>query len=209
MDFIGQKGPSSKTHLVFLDLLILGLQIVCLGIQSVKRKAKDAAAETGVGSRTGNALNVTGSQSSVTGLAAAATTQTLDFEERGLHGSDHQAVDIELQNLNPEGARVESTSSIPRAEQDEDEDDQERESLLAAHTAPRSDSHLFDAFNSGEVIIADLDLQRVAREQFIVDSQQSASTQDGRSTAANAFTASFSGTGLNFRMRIGNRILGI
>lgn len=186
MDFIGQKGPSSKLHLVLLDFLVLGLQLVNLGILLVRHKAKEAS-----GTATASA----------SATAAPAPTQTLDFEERGQLSSDHQAVDIELQNLNSAGREEATVEESPVNER-------EREALLASSTAPRSsDSHIFDAFNSGEIMIADLNLPTMIVEQFL--NYRHPLPQIDQPVTPGMATASFTGTGLGFRMRIGNRIWGI
>lgn len=184
MDFIGQKGPSSKIHLVLLDMLVMVLQLVNLGIMLTRRKAKAASEVT-----------------SATAVALQAPTQTLDMEERGLHQSDHQAVDIELQDLNSSGVQEEPTANVA----DEDEGEREREALLSS-ARPLSDAHLFDAFNSGEIMIADLNLAAMIKDQFINYRNPAA---ESRPAGTGLTSASFTGSNLGFRLRVGNRIWGL
>jgi len=203
MDFIGQKGPTSKIHLLALDLLVLFLQIVHMGVMVVKRKAKAAAESTPT---TANAANTDAP-------STTAPQQTVDFEERGQLRSDHQEVDIELQDLNPDSTAVHRPSEPAGARDEREEADQgERERLLAATDAPRSDRHIFDAFNSGEIMVADLNLANVVREQLILSREAAEAARaaaSGASTAQGIAGASFSGSGLNLRIRVGNRTFGL
>ncbi|GAB7343433.1 hypothetical protein MBLNU457_1460t1 [Dothideomycetes sp. NU457] len=200
MDFIGQKGPTSKIHLLCLDVLVLILQLVHIGILSVKKKAKAAADGPATAASTTPAI------------PAAPSLQNLDFEERGQLRSDHQQVDIELQELNPDStlARRAAPQVADEAEgADEDGEGEERQRLLQTTETPRSDRHIFDAFNSGEIMVADLNLYNIVREQFMLTRQTVEATQSGDSSTSGISSAGFTGTGLNFRFRIGNRIWGV
>ena len=132
MDFIGQKGPTSKLHLLLLDLLLVSIQLVHMTVHITRQRLKETSALT----------------TTSAGRAAApaeAVAQDLDHEERGVRRSDEQQ-DIEMQTLDPDGAaRIDAT---------EVEATSERDSLLAATTAPRTDAHIFDAFNSGQIAVS-------------------------------------------------------
>lgn len=149
MDFIGQKGPSSKLHLFLLDLLVVILQLVHLAAVSLRKRLRE---------------------SSVAGVASTNTTQTtaqdLDSEERGVRRSDEQQ-DIEMQTLNSSGSVVTSSTDTPGPNNPTTATDEaaDRESLLAS-TAPRTDAHVFDAFNSGQIVLADLDLWKTLKDQI-------------------------------------------
>ncbi|KAK5108844.1 hypothetical protein LTR62_007734 [Meristemomyces frigidus] len=144
MDFIGQKGPSSKIHLVLLDILVVLLQLVHLSAHFTRLRLKD------------NAVSVT----TTTGrqYAAQATGQNHDAEERGVRRSGEQQ-DVEMQALNPSGAAVE-------VEQPASEETVERNEDLLASTSARTDAHIFNAFNSGQIVLADLDIIATVKEQF-------------------------------------------
>lgn len=189
MDFIGQKGPTSKLHLVFLDFLLLGLQLVALGTHLTREKVKKQA--------------TTPPPASAAPAATVAPTQDLDHEERGLRRSDHDPVDIELQTLNPSGRQVESEPISTGQE----EVNEEREALLASSMPPRTDAHLFDAFNSGEIMIADLDISALVITQYreSQDVQSEITTSPPGSTLSERLARG----GLGFRIRIGDRILGV
>lgn len=179
MDFIGQKGPTSKIHLVLLDFVVLALQLIHLSILIAKQRAKEAA--EGAGSQ-----------------HSARTTQNHDFEERGLLRADHDPVDIELQDLNPSGRH-----EGPEESTEPEGGGGERDALLAS-TAPASDAHIFDAFNSGEIIIADLNIAETVRTQFL-KYRDASSQRDPNAGLASRLSSS----GLNpltFRIRVGNRI---
>ncbi|KAK3675707.1 hypothetical protein LTR78_004348 [Recurvomyces mirabilis] len=143
MDFIGQKGPTSKVHLLLLDLLVVILQLVHLSTHITRTRLKDSS------------VSVT--TSSGTQYTATAIRQDHDAEERGVRRSgEHQ--DIEMQTLNPSGT---STEPVPnRASTTERADD------TLASTSPRTDAHIFNAFNSGQIVLADLDIFQTTRDQF-------------------------------------------
>lgn len=186
MDFIGQQGPTSKLHLVALDALIVSLQLVHLSAHIARTKLKEALTVTPPG-----------------GLetAPAASVQDHDHEERGVRRSQEGA-DIEMQNLDPSGSAA--ASSGPPVS---DEEPSERESLLAS-TAPSTDAHIFDAFNSGQIVLADLDITQTVKEQFWAYQNSSLESRSS-SSQMQALEASFPGSRLGLRVRVGNRILGI
>ncbi|KAM3420342.1 hypothetical protein BST61_g3623 [Cercospora zeina] len=148
MDFIGQRGPSSKMHLLLLDFVLLGLQIVHLSASTLRRRLRSAI-------ETGSAV--------VAVDPAAGTIQTVEDEERGVRRSAEQnrGADIEMQNLTAAGTSTVTTVPTPS--------DEERERLLASFTsARRTEAHIFDAFNSGQMVVADLDLGRTMKEQMVL-----------------------------------------
>ena len=198
MDFIGQKGPTSKLHLLCLDVLVLLLQVLHIGILTVKKKAR-AAAES----------PTTTTTSAPRTVPTAPSQQNLDFEERGQLRSDHQQVDIELQELNSDGATARQHISREPDGPEEDTGGEERQRLLQTTETPRSDRHIFDAFNSGEIMVADLNLYKIMKEQFMLSREAVENAQSASGSTSGSSSASFAGTGLNFRIRIGNRILGV
>lgn len=145
LDFIGQKGPTSKLMLVLLDLLVVALQLVHLSAIIARQKLKDGDAAPSA-------------------VAQPMAAQDLDSEERGVRRSielQHRGVQesIELQSLNTAGRAAE-----PARESDEDE---ERRNAALESTAPRSDEFLFDAFKNGQIVLADLNPLKTAQEQII------------------------------------------
>ena len=143
IDFIGQKGPSSKVHLLVLDLVVLALQLTHLAADITRQRLRkmDTA-------------------------AAASSSQDLDSEERGIRRSD-EVQDIEMQDLNSSGAAAIPANSI----EDDEAGSSERDTLLSssssAVTAVRTDDqHIADAFNSGQIVLADLDIARTVKQQF-------------------------------------------
>lgn len=153
MDFIGQKGPTSRVHLVLLDALVLVLQIVQLSVHILRQKLKEAPATP---------IAVTTTRGGQYSAAPVSDGQTMDDEERGVRRSHEE--DIEMQNLTTSGAATDSTDSTENAEEAAPSSD---ESLLASTGMPQhTDAHIFDAFNSGQIVIADLDVAKTVREQF-------------------------------------------
>lgn len=122
IDFVGQKGGVGRWRMVGVDSVVMGLQVLALGVVGVRRGL-------GVGGK-----DEEGDE----------RTQTHDAEERGVRSSFSAASDdgIELQPLNP------------RLLNEEDLDQQ-----------PASD-HPLDTFNSGQHVIADLNLLDTLRSQW-------------------------------------------
>ncbi|KAK3714691.1 hypothetical protein LTR37_007671 [Vermiconidia calcicola] len=168
MDFIGQQGPTSKAHLLLLDLLLLFLQITHLAANMVRDRLREATAS--------NTSTVHSAQ--LPPPATSALRQDHDAEERGVHRSEEQQ-DIEMQTLNPTGTALDvtpaATTSITTSDPPSDHD------TLLSSTTPRTDAHIFEAFHSGQIVVADLDLWKRLKEQFqLVKSYQPA---DPNSTA--------------------------
>ena len=152
MDFIGQKGPTNKTHLIILDLIVVVLQVTHLAAHVVRQRLKDGHVSTNTPAAEG-----------VGNAPVQSQGQTVDDEERGVRRSTErqQREDIEMQTLNPAG-RTPATEENPNEAESSD-----REALLATMSTPtRTDAHIFDAFSSGQVVLADLNLGRTIREQF-------------------------------------------
>ena len=145
MDFIGQKGPTSKMHLLLLDLLVLGLQLTHMAAGMARKRVREASSVTTPPAVGGNPQPV----SSVP--PAGVQQQDIEAEERGVHRADYGA-DIEMQPLNPSGTTASPSISTTDP--------------LLATTAPRTDAHIFDAFNSGQIVLADLDFGRSMKEQW-------------------------------------------
>ncbi len=140
MDFIGQAAPTSRIRLVLLDLLVVVLQMTQMSTFMARWRLKEQPkASPQVTAET----------------PAPAVQQDLDAEERGVIRADEQQ-DIEMQTLNP------ATSRTDPAPADPTEDDH---TALLAPLTPRTDAHIFDAFHSGQIVIADLDLRKHVLEQ--------------------------------------------
>ena len=111
-----------------------------------------------------------------------------------------------MHTLNPSGAlaQPEETSEAAAAT--------DRDSLLVT-TPQRTDAHIFDAFNSGQIVIADLDLWQTVKEQ-IVAYQKTARDSNAVATGAEAnrllrerFTRRISGFNIGFSTP-GGRMIG-
>lgn len=152
MDFIGQKGPSSKLHLILLDLLVVFLQTVHLSVLILRQRL-----------RLSPAIAVTTSTGSQYSAQPTSTGQTVEDEERGVRRSteEQNRGDIEMQTLNSAG---ESAPPAPSSE----EASPEHEALLASTSMPEhTDARIFDAFNSGQIVLGDFDLVKTVKEQFL------------------------------------------
>lgn len=132
LDFIGQKGPSSRAVMVGLDLLVMGLQVVCCAGVGVRKRVREMVER-------GEAVDRPG--------AGRSSGQRVEDEERGVRRS--MEVGVEMEVLNGAGRRQNT---------EEPEND--------AVTEERTDSRIFDAFNSGQIVLADLDLVTTLREEL-------------------------------------------
>jgi hypothetical protein len=175
MDFIGQAGPSSRIHLSLLDMLLIALQLTHMAAYMLKTRLKDAA----------TASTSTTTRAASSSRPASALRQDLDAEERGVVRSDEQQ-DIEMQTLGATGQAVQAVAGPSDAE----EISSERDTLLNP-VAPRTDAHIFDAFHSGQIVIADLNLRKCIKDQvqlikeYRADPQASSGIQTLRSELAN------------------------
>lgn len=144
MDFIGQKGPTSKIHLLLLDLFLLALQLAMLPASIQRRKLRDDA--TALESVSTTAPSTT----------PAPSRQDADAEERGVRRSQEEE-GIELQNLSSSGRNDPSN---------QDSASDERESLLAPpRPQPANDTAIIDMFNSGQITLIDLDVWQTIKSQ--------------------------------------------
>ncbi|KAH6709626.1 hypothetical protein BKA61DRAFT_454004, partial [Leptodontidium sp. MPI-SDFR-AT-0119] len=157
IDLIGQKGPTSKFHLVLLDLLVLGLQCFMLAVHVERERliaVKDALSST---------VPTAGTD---VPREAVVSAQNLDAEERGQRGDAivTSEGDMEMQPMMPQN---DGPSSL-RNEVD-DERNEERERLLAEPPAPQeeADDGTLDILWSGSAIVADFHVMHTLRRQWL------------------------------------------
>lgn len=172
MDFIGQKGPTSRIILVLLDLLVMALQLVHLTAHISRKRLKDNAAAA---------------TTSTTPQAAPAPSsgQDLDSEERGVRHSTElqQQDDIEMQTLNASGRPnipASSTTAATAATEEEEADEPNEHEALLSSSPPQTDIHIFDAFHSGQIVLADLNIWKSTKEQFWAYQKSSAEQREAR-----------------------------
>jgi hypothetical protein len=153
VDLIGQKGPTSKIHLVLLDLLILGLQCFMLAVHVEKERLSALLA----------AYLLPAGSSTDQPRVAVVSAQNHDAEERGIMRDGITSnEDIELQPLAP---RNEEPSML---ETEGRERNEERERLLA-EPPPRQDDeddYPLDTFWSGTAVVADFHVLHNLRRQW-------------------------------------------
>jgi len=157
IDLIGQKGPTSKIHLVLLDLLILGLQCFMLAVHVERERLTKAIAALSSGS----------TPPSDQPRAEVASVQDHDAEEQGIVRDGVTDNDgIELQPLPPRTGEA-ATSANSGADTERNE---ERERLLA-EPPPRTeeeddDDTGLDIFWSGTAVLADFHIVQNLRRQW-------------------------------------------
>lgn len=151
VDLIGQKGPTSKIHLVLLDLLILGLQCFMLAVHVEKERLSAVIAAY---------LSPTASTTDQP-RAAVVSAQDHDSEERGvIRDVVTNNGDIELQPLASQNERP------PTIETEGQERNEERERLLAEPPPREDDEDPLDTFWSGTAILADFHVIHNLKRQW-------------------------------------------
>jgi len=140
VDFIGQKAPSSKLGLVFLDLVVLALQCFMLAVHSERERLRKVVRP--LQQPSGATANDIGELANST--MAAPTGQDADAEERGIlrqtTSTTENTGDIELQPL-------------PSVDRHNVEEEPGESSRSAAPGAAEPD--LGDLLRSGNVVLAD------------------------------------------------------
>ncbi|KUJ24038.1 DUF1746-domain-containing protein [Mollisia scopiformis] len=158
IDLIGQKGPTSKIHLVLLDLLILGLQCFMLAVHVERERLTKYVAALSSGS----ALPPSDQP-----RAEVATAQDHDAEEQGIMRDGITGNEgVELEPLPPQNGAP-TTSATVEADAERNE---ERERLLA-EPPPRTeeeeeDDTGLDIFWSGTAVLANFHIVQNLRRQW-------------------------------------------
>lgn len=152
IDLIGQKGPTSKIHLVLLDILVLVLQCLMLAVH-VEKERLQAILSALVQGRTANTAQP---------RAEVVTSQDHDAEERGVVRDDvTNSDDIEFQALPSQRPTV-------ATEPPDEERNEEHERLLAEPrpTQADDDDDSLDMFWSGMAIVTDFHILHNLRRQW-------------------------------------------
>lgn len=167
IDLIGQKGPTSKFHLVILDLLVLGLQCFMLAVHVERERLlaiKDALSSPALMAATDIPRE------------AVVSAQSLDAEERGEMGNPAMTSegDIEMQSLRsipipiPQTDGGGESSSRTGGVDIDSERNSERGRLLAEPSAPQEeDDGTLDILWSGSAIVADFHVLHNLRRQWM------------------------------------------
>ena len=187
-DFVGQLSPISKTRLVAADLLFWALQIIMLAVSLERRKLGGGNGEAAAA----GAISSGGDEEAVSWQAQDAAERG---ERRDIYAEDTESIEMD---------------SLSRQQMGRDE--AEEDLLPDGSTSVSSDRHPLDDFNSGQHIIADLDILGMIRTQwsqrnaFGTATSEPASAHSGPSSAALAAVAA--GRALGFRLRVGGQPLG-
>lgn len=156
IDFIGQKAPVSIVRLLSMDLLIMIIDFIMLGLVIERVNTVDASK--------GLATDERSSSSSGDDVQ-----QDHDSEERGVLRRERIGEDgIELDELDTTHTQPHNTAAA-----DDNDDDNERTNLLADPSETRPDhqtttkpTHPLDAFVSGELLLMDIGLLNIIRDQW-------------------------------------------
>lgn len=148
IDLIGQKGPTSKFHLVMLDMLVLALQCFMLAVHLERDRLAAALA----------AFLNPGTEAGVPRVEVVAG-QDHDAEERGvIRNGVEENGNIEMQTLGPQ-------HDGPSTRNNEDE---ERSRLLdepPLRGPVEDDDSPMDVFWSGTAVVADFHILDTLRRQ--------------------------------------------
>ena len=157
IDLIGQKGPTSKVHLVLLDIIVFALQCFMLSVHVEKEQA---TAGLEILSNPATAASEANTQP----RAEAVTIQDVDAEERGfMRGESTQRNDIELQQMLPRYDEPSTTINEGSHERDE-----ERDRLLAEPRLQQRDDSLenaLDMFYADHAVLADFYVINTLKQQ--------------------------------------------
>jgi hypothetical protein len=146
IDFRGQKGPSSKLHLVVMDLLVTALQCFMLAVHVEETRLKGVLAAP---------------ESSVLPTTASNLSQDHDAEERGVtRDAGTNSEDIELQELPQSRRQDEARAPL---------NDDERAQLLSNANGRADEEALdgpLDLYYSGNVIVGEFHVLHTLRSQW-------------------------------------------
>lgn len=146
IDFIGQKGPTSKIQLVIMDLLITALQCFMLAVHVEETRLKEI---------------LVAPESTLAPTVTAGTSQDLDSEERGVsRDAGTSSDDIELQDIHRTRARSEE-----RVLHNEDE----RAQILSEEARQVDEDAIdgpLDLYYSGNVIVGEFHVLHTLRSQW-------------------------------------------
>ncbi|KAL4810216.1 hypothetical protein BDV18DRAFT_130534 [Aspergillus unguis] len=166
IDFIGQKAPVPLTRLLFLDVLVMILNIVMLGLIIERVKVSEARNTTGTTSTAGVTATGTAAQDQPAGA------QDHDHEERGLLNRESQLEsqsDLET-NFREQVSRSTPSDTLSHSHPPSEEE-LERTRLLAdpseteGHTNHHH-QHALDTYSSGEAVVIRMGLFNVIRDQW-------------------------------------------
>lgn len=185
IDFVGQLSPVSRLRLVATQLLVWLLQTIMLAVSLERRELAGESNET---------------------AAAGAYPGTVDEEpiswedqdaaERGERGTAYNAngVDIELQPINRDWSRSDARNGSAEASDD----------FPGCLGVASANEHPLDSFNSGQHVIAHLDLLSTTLRQWpqrYTFSQGTSGSTFAESGSAAAVAAIVAGNNPDFRIR--------
>lgn len=156
IDLIGQKGPTSKFHLVLLDLLVLGLQCFMLAVHVEKERLSAVLKAFASPAPT-----------AATGLPREGVVgaQSIEAEERGELGERVVTSngDMEMQDMTSQ-----NDGESSRHNEADEERNEERERLLAEPPLAQQDEDdgTLDILWSGDAIVADFHIIHNMRRQW-------------------------------------------
>ncbi len=160
IDLIGQKGPTSKFHLLLLDLLVLGLQCFMLAVHVEKERLSAVLSAFTAPSATAATASTDVPREEVV------ATQSLDTDERGEIREGIVTIDGDTELQSMISQHDGPTSS--RIEEADEEGTGERERLLAETPPPREidDDSTLDILWSGSAIVAEFHVLHNLRRQW-------------------------------------------
>ncbi|KAI9745227.1 MAG: hypothetical protein M1818_001505 [Claussenomyces sp. TS43310] len=153
IDFIGQKGPTSKLQLIALDFLILALQCFMLAVHVEKERLKAIQSPDSP------------APASILSLSAAAiTAQDHDTEERGLIRAVVTDSNDGMEMQDMASVRDRGRANTPQTRQEEEQEHLLSEAVGSAGIMPQDGP--LDIFYSGNVVVAEFHVVQTLRNQW-------------------------------------------
>jgi hypothetical protein len=181
---VGQKGPISKLRLLTLDLVVLTLQLVMLSVHIKRQMLKSASS--------------TVERSTPDDEVTAPSIQDHDLEERGLHRSEPDGIDLQTFPPTHDNPTVQGRTGG-------DEDGERDELLVEQREAPDggdSGPEPLTEFHHGELIAAEIHILDTIRSQWR-DYENSRSTTSGDTSSREALATTLSPRRFGIRIRVG------
>ena len=156
IDFIGQKAPTSKLSLLFLDCVVLALQCFMIAVWVERDRLRKIVLPP----RTNRSRT---QDTQETESTAETTGQDLDSEERGVlrdaPRTGDETNDIEMRPL------TERNDSNEPGDQDDQEKEESR--ALMGDSTPIGSPSLIDVLRSGNAVLADFHVLHALRTSSV------------------------------------------
>lgn len=161
IDFIGYKAPASKVRLVGMDFLLVGLQVVMMGLV-LRRRGMEIISRRDVGDGGGGSRVGSSAQQQQQQWRRGARDN--DEEERDVATFSSSETEEEEQAIQPGSTSSAYTSA--RADYYTRDYSASSSSPLPPHPPHQLQDHPLDTLHSGQYIIANIHLGETLRKEW-------------------------------------------